>query len=82
MSCSPTGSPWWSNPHGTLIPGSPATLTGMVQTSDRYIARGSSIRAPILNATVGETGEAMTSTDAKALSKSALMSVLTCWALR
>ena len=55
MNCSPTGKPSL-RPHGIEIPGRPATLTGSVHASDRYIATGSAIRAPKRNATVGEVG--------------------------
>ena len=47
MNCRPTGSPPESSPHGTLIAGTPARLAGIVKTSDRYIASGSSARSPM-----------------------------------
>jgi len=40
----------------------------MVNTSERYIASGSSVRSPILNAVVGEVGETRTSKDENACS--------------
>ena len=55
MSWSPTGRPS-DSPHGTDTPGSPAMLTGSVQASERYIATGSSIRAPNRKATSGLVG--------------------------
>ena len=43
-------------PHGTLIAGLPAILMFTVYTSDKYIARGSFVFSPNLNATVGDVG--------------------------
>ena len=63
------------------MPGSPARLTGMVQTSFRYIASGSSVLAPISKATVGEVGAMIASNRSNAWSKSCLMSVRIFWAL-
>ena len=60
ISCSPTGSPS-DSPHGTFRPGSPARHDGIVSRSLRYIASGLSVRAPSLNATVGDVGETSTS---------------------
>jgi hypothetical protein len=57
-------------------------LTGSVQASERYIETGSSRRAPNGKATVGLVGATSASTEAKAASKSALMSVRTFCALR
>jgi hypothetical protein len=62
-------------PHGTLRAGRPARLAGNVHTSARYIARGSSTRSPIGNATVGLVGVAMTSTFENAASKSRAITV-------
>src|SRR5205085_7886444 len=42
------------NPHGTLMPGMPAMLHVTVNTSIRYIARGSLDFSPILKAGVGD----------------------------
>jgi hypothetical protein len=65
------------------IPGNPAMLTGSVQASERYIATGSSRRAPIGNATVGLVGASSASKPCSHnVSKSALIRVLTFWALR
>ena len=60
-----------------LIAGRPARLTGIVQMSLMYIASGSAVREPALKATVGDVGEAMRSTSAKAASKSRRTSVRT-----
>ena len=49
-----------------LIAGSPARLTGIVQTSLKYMASGSLVRSPTRKATVGEVGETSRSTSAKA----------------
>jgi len=50
------------------MPGTPARFAGMVNTSERYIARGSSAFSPIRNAVVGEVGDTSTSKDSKARS--------------
>ena len=68
MNCRPTGSPPESRPHGTLIAGTPARFAGIVKTSDRYIASGSSARSPIRNAVVGDVGDTSTSKSANARS--------------
>ena len=57
--------------------GMPARLTGIVQTSDRYIEYGSAIRSPSRKATVGEVGDSRKSTFAKASAKSRRISVRT-----
>jgi hypothetical protein len=62
------GSPRESKPHGTLIAGTPARFAGIVNTSDRYIARGSSARSPIRNAVVGDVGDTSTSKSPNACS--------------
>ena len=77
MNWKPTGRPSSSRPHGMLMAGMPARSAGIVNTSDRYIARGSSARSPIRNAVVGDVGAAMTSTSAKACTKSRMTSVRT-----
>jgi len=69
MSCRPTGRPS-ASPAGTDTAALPARLTGMVNTSDRYMASGSSTRSPIGNATVGEVGPASRSKRWKASSSS------------
>ena len=79
MSWSPIGSPAWVKPQGTDTPGIPARLAGTVNTSLRYIWSGSAL-SPILNATFGVVGAAITSTPAKAASKSRLTRVRTRWA--
>ena len=81
VSCSPTGRPS-ERPQGIDSEGRPARLEGIVQTSDRYIARGSWTRSPSRKATVGEVGETITSTRSKAASKSWRMSVRTFCARR
>ncbi len=48
-------------PHGTLIPQIPARLAATEYTSARYIASGSSVFSPSLNAGVGVTGPISTS---------------------
>ena len=68
MSCSPTGSPSGVKPHGTLIPGSPASGAPRVKTSARYMDIGSCTFSPSRNAGVGEVGVAMRSTSANARS--------------
>ena len=78
--CKLTGKPSL-NPHGTAMPGIPAMFAGIVKTSARYIWYGSSVRAPIGKATVGEVGATIASTFANASSKSRLISVRTFCAL-
>ena len=55
ISCSPTGSPS-DRPAGTETAALPARLTGMVNTSLRYMASGSSAFSPTGKATVGAVG--------------------------
>jgi hypothetical protein len=58
-------------------------LAGSVHASERYIATGSAVRAPNLNATDGDVGATSASMpDSKTSSKSRLMSVRTFWAFR
>ena len=45
-------------------------LDGIVHRSDMYIASGSAVRSPCLNAVVGVEGDTSTSTWVKAASKS------------
>ena len=52
----------------------------MVHRSALYIAIGSLVRSPSLNATVGVVGETSTSHSAKAASKSRATRVRTFWA--
>ena len=74
----PAGSPSSSaRPLGTEMPGTPARLAGIVATSLRYIASGSSSLAPSLNAVVGAVGLTSTSACSNAASKSRLISVRT-----
>ena len=47
---------------GSRCPAGPARLSGTVSTSQGTSPSGSSIRSPIVNATVGEVGVAITST--------------------
>ena len=63
------------------MPGTPARFAGIVATSLRYIASGSSSFSPSLNAVVGAVGVASTSTFANAASKSRCTSVRTFCAL-
>ena len=56
-------------------------VRGIVATSFRYMARGSSSFSPSLNAVVGAVGVASTSTVVNAASKSRCTSVRTFWAL-
>ena len=82
MNCNPTGSPSES-PHGSETPAIPAMFAGSVQASERYIATGSAVRAPNLNATVGDVGATRASMpEPKTSSKSRLISVRTFCALR
>ncbi len=62
MICNPIGRPPESSPIGTEIPGAPARLEGIVQTSTRYIDNGSSVRDPNSKAVIGLVGEMSTST--------------------
>src|SRR5882724_4155684 len=55
-SCSPTGSSPQILPHGTEIPGTPASEPVTVYISARYICSGSLVRSPSLNAGTGEVG--------------------------
>src|SRR5690606_29031659 len=52
--CTPTGKPSSPVPNGTEMAGSPTRLLGIVQTSERYIASGSSVLAPSSKAVVGD----------------------------
>ena len=54
--CTPTGRPSSPMPKGTDMAGWPARFDGIVHTSFRYIASGSSVLAPSANAVVGEVG--------------------------
>ena len=82
MICSPTGRPSsGASPHGTDSAALPARSEGIVHRSATYMAMGSSTRSPIGNAVVGVVGETSTSTWPNALSKSLMISVLTCCAL-
>ena len=74
----PTGRPSsGASPAGSDMPGVPARLAGMVATSLRYIASGSSSFSPSRNAVVGAVGETSTSTCSNAAAKSRWMSVRT-----
>jgi hypothetical protein len=64
-------------PHGIEMPGIPARLAVMVKISERYMAKGSLLFSPNRKGGVGDVGDAMTSTWARAFSKSCLMSVRT-----
>ena len=78
MICRPTGRPSsGASPTGMDMPGVPARFTGMVATSLRYIASGSSSFSPMRKAVVGAVGEMRTSTFSKAASKSRCTSVRT-----
>src|SRR3989344_4345937 len=73
ISCSPKGSflPSRSTtPQGTESAGIPIRFAGTVKTSARYMASGSLLFSPILNAGVGVVGVAITSTSLNACSKS------------
>src|SRR5262249_51936151 len=72
--CKPTGRSC-ASPAGTLTPGRPARLVGMVNRSFRYIARGSCVFAPSVKATPGLVGVTTASWFSKTVSKSALISV-------
>ena len=82
MSCKPIGKPCPSVPHGMLIAGSPAMLTGTVKMSDMYVSVTSLTFLPISNAVVGEVGPKSKSQSLSAASKSAFIFVLTLDALR
>src|SRR5664280_1568940 len=78
----PTGRPS-DRPAGIDIPGRPAMLTGRVQASERYMATGSFILAPMGKATVGLAGAQIASKPAaQTASKSDMMRVRTFCALR
>ena len=79
ISCRPTGSPS-ERPHGIESPGRPAMFGGIVNTSERYMAIGFSVRAPSGKATVGEVGETSTSKRSKAAANSRPITVRTFWA--
>jgi len=82
MNWRPTGSPF-ERPHGSETPAIPAMFAGSVHASERYIATGSAVRAPNLNATDGDVGATRASMpDPNTSSKSRLISVRTFWALR
>ena len=55
-SWTPTGRPSAPVPKGTEMAGWPARLDGMVNVSDRYIDKGSSLLAPRAKAVVGVVG--------------------------
>ena len=76
------GSPDWVRPQGTLMPGMPAKLVDRVNTSTRYMVRGSSSFSPILNAGMGETGVMRKSTSSNTLLNCFTIKVLTWHALR
>ena len=57
----PTGRPPAPVPNGTLMPGSPDRLDGIVYVSQRYMASGLSVLSPIGKATVGDVGSSSTS---------------------
>ena len=59
--CTPTGRPSAPVPNGTLMPGWPVRLAGIVYTSHRYIASGLSPFAPNGKATLGDVGVSSTS---------------------
>src|SRR3954447_8790423 len=59
--CTPTGRPSAPVPKGTLIPGWPERLAGIVYTSHKYIANGLSPLSPNGKATLGEAGVNSTS---------------------
>ncbi len=82
ISCSPIGSPQSSYPQGRDSPQMPARFSESVKMSARYMLSGSAARSPMGNAVVGLVGQAITSTSCSAASKSALISVRTCCALR
>ena len=77
MSWRPMGSPAAENPQGMEIAGTPASGDGMVNTSLRYMASGSSVFSPSLNAGVGAVGATIASTSPKARAKSPRISVRT-----
>jgi hypothetical protein len=63
-----------ASPEGMDMPGTPARFAGMVATSLRYMASGSSSFSPIGNAVVGAVGDTSTSATWKARAKSSAMS--------
>ena len=80
MICSPTGNPSsGASPAGSDIAAIPARFTGIVATSLRYMAKGSSSFAQP-KAVVGAVGEISTSQVSNADAKSRAMSVRTFWA--
>src|SRR6516162_7546997 len=64
--CMPTGSPDFVAPQGTVTPQMPARLAVTVYTSARYMARGSPVFSPSLNAGTGDVGVTIASTSANA----------------
>ena len=60
-----------------LIAGTPARLAGMVVMSMAYMAIGSSVFSPNLNAVTGLVGPTSTSTFSKAFLKSSMIRVRT-----
>ena len=77
MICRPMGSPDLVKPQLRLIPGIPARFAEMVNRSDRYICRGSSVFSPNLKAGVGDVGVTITSQRLNASVKSWRISVRT-----
>src|SRR5699024_7301843 len=73
----PTGRPSSLSPFGSDRPGTPARFAGMVATSLRYMANGSSTFSPKANAVVGAVGETSTSACSNAAAKSRWISVRT-----
>jgi len=73
----PIGSPSLLNPAGTDIPHIPAMFVGVVRQSFMYMAKGSSVFAPILKATVGEVGVINASHFAKVSSNSCFINLRT-----
>jgi hypothetical protein len=67
---------------GTLRPGIPARFAPIVNTSERYMASGSSVFSPSRNGNVGVVGMSSTSQRANAVSYSRAMRVRARWALR
>ena len=66
-----------ANPPGMEIAGMPASGIGTVHASARYIAHGSAVRSPSLNATVGDVGVMIRSTFSNAERKSSAIFVRT-----
>ena len=73
-------SPDGTVPQGTLRPQIPERLAAMLKMSARYMWSGSSDFSPRRKAAVGEVGEAITSTSAKARVKSFRIKVRIFWA--